>query len=332
MIGINHRVRQAVKRIIFGPSDFPQQCVVGLRDPQSEITVWLHGLGTPRDVTSSHLMACGAPFIIGIGFDGEENTLPIGGSRLSIRFHERGGDQQLLGEIGLQYDSALVVGTQQLCLFRIRNYRNCCLAKPRLWARYLQYARMQQGTHHSDVPITTREVHAMIVFYICPRPVVLVSVEDGDKRNMFPMNLMGPIGNDYFAFALNSSRAAAPLVESAGRVALSNVPLELASMVRQLGGNHKKPSIDWNQLKFATTPSPTMGIQVPEFALRVREMQVEAARRIGSHTLFVAKTIRDDRLADGLQFFVVHGIYQAWRQKLARPDITAIPLTGNASG
>ena len=331
-MGINHRARQAVKRILLGPSDFPQQCVVGLTDPQSEITVWLHGLGTPRDVTSNHLMACGAPFIIGIGFEGKENTLPMGKSGLSLRLRERGGDQQLLGEIGLQYNSTLVVGTQQLCLFQIRNYRNYCLSKPRLWARYLQYARMQQGTHHSDVPITTREVHAMIVFYFCPRPVVLVSVEDGDRKNMFPMNLMGPIGNDYFAFALNSSRAVAPLVESAGKVALSSVPVEHASIVRQLGCNHKKASIEWNELKFATTHSPTIGVQVPEFALRVREMQVEAARRIGSHTLFVAKTISDNHLADGLQFFVVHGIYQAWRQKLARPDITAVPITGNASG
>ncbi len=331
-MGINHRARQAVKRILLGPSDFPQQCMVGLTDPQSEIAVWLHGLGTPRDVTSNHLMACGAPFIIGIGFEGKESTVPMGKSRLSLRLRERGRDQQLLGEIGLQYDSTLVVGTQQLCLFQIKNYSNYCLSKPRLWARYLQYARMQQGTHHSDVPITTREVHAMIVFYICPRPVVLVSVEDGDKKNMFPMNLMGPIGNDYFAFALNSSRAVAPLVESAGRVALSSVPLEYASIARQLGCNHKRGSTDWNQLKFATTPSPTIGVQVPEFALRVREMQVEAAQRIGSHTLFVAKMISDNRLRDGLQFFVVHGMYQAWRQKLARPDITAVPIAGNASG
>jgi flavin reductase (DIM6/NTAB) family NADH-FMN oxidoreductase RutF len=332
MMGIRRNARRALKRIILGPSDFPQQCVVGLNDPQSEITVWLHGLGTPLDVTSNHLMACGAPFIIGIGFEGDEKTLPTGSSRLSLRFHERGGDQQLLGEIGLRYESTLTVGPQHLCLFQIRNYRNYCLSKPRLWAHYLQYARMRHGIHHSDVPITACEVHAMIVFYICPRPVVLVSVEDGDARNMFPMNLMGPIGNGYFAFALNSTRAVAPLVQRAGRIALSTVPLEQARMVCQLGGNHKKPSIEWNELKFPTSPSSTIGVQVPEFALRVREMQVEATRRIGSHTLFFAKTIQEDRLADGLEFFVVHGIYQAWRQKLARPNIMAIPITVNAPG
>ncbi len=158
----------------------------------------------------------------------------------------------------------------------------------------------------------------MIVFYICPRPVVLVSVKDGGMGNVFPMNLMGPIGKGYFAFALNSTRAAAPLVERTGRVALSSVPVEQASLAYRLGGNHKKPCIDWNQLPFASKISTSFGFPVPGFALRVREMQVEATRKIGSHTLFVARTIRDESWTDGTQVFVVHGIYQAWRQKMNR--------------
>jgi len=157
----------------------------------------------------------------------------------------------------------------------------------------------------------------MIVFYICPRPVVLVSVDDGGIGNIFPVNLMSPIGNGYFAFALNSTKAVAPLVERAGRLALSNVPIEQAPLVCQLGGNHKRPCIDWNQLPFATIMPTTIGVRVPGFALRVREMQVEATRKLGSHTLFVARTIRDEHWADDLQFFVVHGIYQAWRQTMA---------------
>ncbi len=57
-MGIARRARRVLKRILLGPWDFPQQCTVGLRDPQSQVTVWLCGLGTRRDVTYSHLMAC----------------------------------------------------------------------------------------------------------------------------------------------------------------------------------------------------------------------------------------------------------------------------------
>ena len=59
----------------------------------------------------------------------------------------------------------------------------------------------------------------MIVFFICPRPVVIVSVVHGDEGNVFPMNLMGPIGNGRFAFSLNSTRHAAPITGRAGKLA-----------------------------------------------------------------------------------------------------------------
>ena len=62
-------VFKALKRLAMGDSIFPQQVTVGMRDPQCEITVWLHGLGAPRDVTNRHVMACVDPLMIGVVFE-----------------------------------------------------------------------------------------------------------------------------------------------------------------------------------------------------------------------------------------------------------------------
>ena len=71
----------------------------------------------------------------------------------------------------------------------------------------------------------------MIVFYICPRrPVALVSVVHGNIGNVFPMNLMGSIGNGHFCFALNSVTPVASLGERAGAIALSSIPLQQSSL------------------------------------------------------------------------------------------------------
>jgi flavin reductase (DIM6/NTAB) family NADH-FMN oxidoreductase RutF len=156
----------------------------------------------------------------------------------------------------------------------------------------------------------------MIVFYFCPRPIALVTVEDAVGRNMFPMNLMGCIGNGYFAFGLNSSRAAAPLVERARRVVLSSVPVEQSSMISKLGSNHRKSRIDWSQLPFEIVRLKTIDASVAAFALTAREMRVEIVRGLGSHTLFIARTIAEERLATGPQLFNVHGIYDARRENL----------------
>jgi flavin reductase (DIM6/NTAB) family NADH-FMN oxidoreductase RutF len=306
--------RKFLKRLVLGPVDFPQQCVVGLRDPQVDVAVWLHGMGDVCDVTYNHLMACGAPFTIGIGLDDAQRQSTKRNTKLALTFHDRAGDQRLLGEIALEWASVVPVGDHRLALFQIRDYRNYCLPKARLWARYLQYAYQRSHGHNSDVAITPREIHAMIVFYICPRPVALVSVMHGTIGNIFPMNLMGPIGNRHFCFALNSSTPVAKLVERAGEIALSSIPLEHSPLAFQFGKHHRREGIDLSRLPFATRKSTALGIPAPEFALRVREMKIESARKLGSHTMFVARTVQDEHWKDGLELFVEHGIYRAWRE------------------
>jgi flavin reductase (DIM6/NTAB) family NADH-FMN oxidoreductase RutF len=322
--------RKILKRILLGPIEFPQKLDLEMQDPQSEVDVWLDGLGERLDVTHIHLMACGAPFTICIQL--EEKSLTDGrfDRSMALRFQERSGERRQLGEIRLRFVAAFRVGTRQLCLFSARGCRNLCLPKLHLWAHYLLYARRNRQAKDSDVPITAREARAMIVFYLCPRPTAVVTVQYGDTANMFPMNLMGSVGSGYFAFALNSNRAAAPLVERAGRIVLSNIPLENAALVFRLAANHRRTSIDLGELPFPTVRLHNIDALVPSFALRVRELQVEAVRRLGSHTLFVAKTIADERLADGPALCSAHGIYQAWHSP-QRPSPAAWPLLSSSS-
>ena len=306
--------RSILREWLLGPWDLAYQWTLGLEDPQSDVSVWLHGLGPARDVTESHLMACGSPFTICIGFDQKDDSSIRSAEHLTLHFYENSGHQRL-GEIKLGFVSSLRVDSQTLCFFRAVASRNYCLPRRYLWPRSLRNSLQQRSAKDGDVPITARESRAMAVFYVCPRPVVLVSVADGQEGNMFPMNVMGPVGNGYFAFGLNSSRSAAPLVERAGRAVLSSIPFERASMATSLRTNHRKSSIDWNQLPFATSTPQGFGVPVPDFAMRIREMQVEAIHKLGSHTLFVSKTIRDKWLTKGPQFFVAHGIYHAWLQR-----------------
>jgi len=48
--------RQALRQLVLGSANVPQQCVIGIRDPQSEVSVWLEGAGTPIDVTHNNVM------------------------------------------------------------------------------------------------------------------------------------------------------------------------------------------------------------------------------------------------------------------------------------
>jgi flavin reductase (DIM6/NTAB) family NADH-FMN oxidoreductase RutF len=311
----NGELREMVKRVVFGPPNFAQQYPLGMRDPQSEVVVRLSGIGAPIDVTHRHLMACGFPFTIGIGFDRDPGTVLKQGKELSLCFSEKNSSGKLLGKIGLRSTASIRAGEQTVALFEPLNYSNYCLPKPWLWSRYLYYSHLSSSPQTAEMPLTARELRSMFVFYICPRPVVLATVCDGSSGNLFPLNLMGPVGSEYFCFALNSARAVTSTVERAREIALSSIPLEQSSLATELGKHHRLAHIDWAELPFPTTMSATLRVPVPEFALRVREMRIESTRKIGSHTLFVARILYDERRREGLEFFVIHGIYQARRQR-----------------
>jgi flavin reductase (DIM6/NTAB) family NADH-FMN oxidoreductase RutF len=305
--------RKTLRRILLGNSDLPQQCGVAMSDPQSEVEVWLHGLGPALNVTDRHVIACAAPPMLAVGLEGEQRIEP--GTHVRLKFHERGGNRTLLGQLVLQSSAVVRTDGGDLHLFEVRSCENYCQPRLRLLVYELFQAWLRaRNNKKTDVEMTARAANAMTVLFSCPRPVVLVSVAWADSGNMFPMNLMGSLGNGYFGFALNSRRRAAPQVERAGRLALSSIPFEQAALARQLGKNHRREAVSWVDLPFPVTRSAALGIPVPAFASRVRELEVEAVRKLGSHTLFVARIIRDERWSDSPQFFMIHGLYESWRR------------------
>jgi flavin reductase (DIM6/NTAB) family NADH-FMN oxidoreductase RutF len=309
-VGIKHNVGLALKRTLLGKTNQPQQCTVGIHDPQAEVGVWLHGIGAPRDVTFEHSIACASPFTICIG--GTDWQLGDAGKGPALTFREHDGEGRVLAELDLRHTATILTNGPALHLFQVDRCRNYCLPAGRLWAHYLHHAYLRRRST-SHIRLSTLAAQAMTASFICPRRVVLVSAVWGDRSNIFPMNLLGSLSDGYFAFSLDSTRLAAPLVAGAGAVALSCIPVGQAGTAQQLGKNHKKESVAWGQLPFPTTPSTTLGIPVPCFASRVIELQLETTRNLGSHTLFVSRVVRDERRAAGEQYFMVHGIYQSWR-------------------
>ena len=310
--------RAVLRKLVFGPP-IPQFCTVALTNPQSEVRVWLTGLGAPMEVTDCNVIASARPFTVGIGLQHIPDDATVKHAPLFLGFRDRAGDTRLLGEIQLSYSETIHIGDTVLCLFRALRSTNRCLPRSLVWRRYLDFSRQQRrvakGPSPPEIKMITRELLALSTFYICPRPVVLVSVVDENAGNIFPMDLIGPVGGQHFSMALHSTSAAIPLIERSRRVALSSVPAEQISIAYALGQNHKKADFRWNQVPFALTTSPAFGLPIPEFALAVREMEVEEVRALGSHKFFVCRTRANQTRSQGLQLSFVHGFYQARRQR-----------------
>jgi len=308
--------RKVLRKLLFGDTFLPQEFFIGLPEPQAEITVWLHGLGPrpPLDVTCRHLMACAAPLTVCIAFDERGGPSEEHIKFLTLKFCERNGQKRVLGEIGLKPITIISEDGLNLILFEARRSANYCLPKTQLGAHYLFHSYSQwRKADTSGMKMSFLERRAAMVMFIRPHPVSLVSLSDEIGGNIFPMNIMGDLGNAYFAFALKGSRRAAHLVERARRIALSSVPISEAPLAYQLAVNHTKERIEWHELPFATKVSTVFSIPVPVFAQRVREMEVTKVHNLGSHVLFLARIVHDETLTNGLGLSVIHGFYQAWR-------------------
>ncbi|WP_158819709.1 flavin reductase [Granulicella sp. S156] len=318
------KTRRALKHLFFGETALPEEFTVGIVEPQTEIALWLHGMGTPVDVTYRYSTACSDPFVLCLPF--EEGRAPAGKDRdrLSLKFCERSGQKRVLGEIGLTWKETIPAAGSEFFLFVPRNAKNDCLPKLQLYAHYLLHAYKQWATvNTSGVTMSSLHRRAAMVSFIRPHPVMLGSIQDELGGNIFPMNIMGDLGNDRFGFALKDSRRAAHLVERTGRIALSSVPLSHSSIAFKFAAHHFRQSVDWNELPFATKPSSTFHIPVPVFALRVRELEVEKIHKIGSHTFFVARILSDERFSEAPGLNVIHGYYQAWRLRGRPADLKA---------
>jgi flavin reductase (DIM6/NTAB) family NADH-FMN oxidoreductase RutF len=308
-------VYRTARKLVLGKTDLPQACDIGLEHPHAEIAVRFVGLGAPRDVTLRHSVACAVPFTFCIGLESSDTNELTPGKDLALEFCERRNEGRVLGRVRLRFSRAMTMNDYCCGLFEAVECHNFCISRYYLRAHQLfNTLKRWRDTRPNKETIPALDARCNAVTFICPRPVVLVCVADGDRGNLFPMNLLGELGSDYFGFALNSRKRASPLVRRLGHLTVSSVPLMKKDIVRQLGKNHYRDSIAWEELPCALQQISGLEISAPEFAVRVHELEVLECLPLGSHDFFMARMIRSVT-TPGEEFHMIHGHYSAYRSR-----------------
>jgi len=232
---------------------------------------------------------------------------------------EPGGDR--LGAIRLAGAGAIEHANGFLDLFRPTGAAVSCVPWPyQAWRYVTAWRRVQTNARQPHAfHMDFADLKALNVLYILPRPVHLVTVVHGAKDNLFPMDLVGPLGDELFLLALRKTSPSIELMREGGKIVLSAMPARLKDAVYRLGAHHKTIAVDWTALEFATRPSPLFGWPVPVDALDVRELEVRQCEEIGSHVLFVTRVAGLSRGGDGPQLCHVSDMYARWRAAQGRP-------------
>ncbi len=312
---MTRRLLEASKKAL---RPLPQTVPIALHAPQQAVEVRLTIAGSTINVTHSCVVASLAPFRVAVGLSGAlQQGSETGVAELGFRDTSSG---ETIGRLALRPSTRWQLDTgTTFAIFDVTDGTHRCVIWPyRVWNRWLQdrsYLRKPQGA----LQMTAEGVQHTMIFYMCPRPVVLVSVSGPQHDNLFPMDLIGPISEDRFSLALRSTSPSIPTMKTTRRVVLSDMPAALTPTIYQLGEHHKKANVDWSALPFEMRNSSIFSMPYPAIALRARELEILKFDEVGSHTLFITRVASETRHAQGAQLFHVNGSYQYYRTKLAEP-------------
>jgi flavin reductase (DIM6/NTAB) family NADH-FMN oxidoreductase RutF len=292
---------------------------ISLQPPQEGIQVRLVTAAHDFDVTANNVVAALKPLTISIGLDARMRSAVECASEPELQFVDR-DRQQLIGTLRLRHARFWNTAETLLGLFEVSQGTHRCAPWPRrVWDSWMYRRAAAKNTRPDSLALDPSAVEQTLIFYICPRPVFLVSVDDGQHSNVFPMDLVGPIAPDRFTLALRNSSPSVETIKKGRKVALSGIAATDVQIAYQLGAHHKKEKIDCDSLPFNVSRSLKFSLPVPATALRIRELEILDFQSIGSHTLFVGQVVSDERAGDRPQLFHTCGIHQRLRTRHKLP-------------
>ncbi|WP_109126433.1 flavin reductase [Dyella sp. C11] len=290
----------------------PQWSTIAMAPPQAVVGATLRWEGGIADVTNDHTVASLKPLVVATSIDA--------GLHPTLEYRDSTSGK-LIGALKLSRMASVVSDGASVAVYHVVAGEHRCLGWPRRpWNAWLQNRLMLKHPSAQHALMAPSAVQQLMIAYLCPRPVVLVSVDTEDHRNMFPMDLIGPLGHDgLFSLALRSTNVSATVMLQSRRVALSSIPAAMKATVYKLSEHHRLPLTDWQSLPLAVRPSRTFGIPVVADALRVHELAIEHAQEIGSHTFFLGRIVSEERRVDGHQLHHTPGFHQVFRRRHHAP-------------
>jgi flavin reductase (DIM6/NTAB) family NADH-FMN oxidoreductase RutF len=301
-----------------------QWLAISLPPAEQVVAVELVASGGTFDVTSNIAVAAMRPFTLRLSLDSTLAEALSGAPAPLLRLVDRELGRTV-GLMWLKHTDTWETAGARIGLFEVESTVHHCVSWPRrVWDSWM-YERAVRNVPRESLLMTPTAVEHMLAFYLRPRPVFLVSVDDGEQSNIFPMDLVGPLPPDHFTLALRTTSPSVETIKRARKVAMADLPGTACRIAYQLGAHHKRSQIDWESLPFKIARTREFGLPFPEIALRVREVEILDFKIIGSHCLFVGRirseTVLGEDVADGERAMLCHtsGANQLLRTRYKRP-------------
>jgi hypothetical protein len=157
------------------------------------------------------------------------------------------------------------------------------------------------------------------IAYSIPRTIPLITLGDLKHMNMFPTDLHGPAGENFYVSSLRAGGKANTQVEKLGNIAMSFMPTQEYRFVYSLGKNHMQDLRCGDQFITGDKASRKLGIPLPANVLRYLELKRIHSVEVGIHRLHLYEKIHEEELSSGVTLAHIHQYYAQWRVNQRQP-------------
>jgi flavin reductase (DIM6/NTAB) family NADH-FMN oxidoreductase RutF len=282
-----------------------------LMPEQIEEKVWLKKGERFIDVTHRQSMICLDPFCISVWLPAKALNL-INPDLVKILFTK--GDV-VTASLTVSLIETIATPTGSLLLYKIEKVKNNQLSPLHRLLFLGHLLRSPKNTYQSRKTISA--------LYSYPRKVIIVSYQDDEYYNIFPMDIQGYIAEeDIYVLGLRTTNITLDKILAAKKVVICDTHAIALNTVYDLGKHSSTSPTKKEELPFAITNSELFGFPVPAILGSYKEVEIIHNRKMGYHMLLVGKVVNSKVMVKNPSSLYHVGFLQS--QKSHYPSIEGI--------
>ncbi len=232
------------------------------------------------DVSKHQGMICLDPFCIAAWLPNSEMDL-MNDKCTKIQFKK---GQKLNASIEVSLIEKIATVNGALLLYKIERVKNYQLNPLHRLVLFAYLLRSPKNTYYSRKVISA--------LYSYPRSIIIVSYQDENYCNIFPMDIHSFIAEEgLYLLGLRTTNVTLNKILEAKKVVVCDTDTVDINTVYGLGKHSSTSPTPKEQMPFGTKASEQFGFPVPDFSGSYKEIEIIESRAMGYHTLMIGKVV-----------------------------------------
>jgi hypothetical protein len=308
-------LRYQIKKFLTGLT-IPQEYVcLNSKELQHPLSVFLLVDNKKIDISPSHLFLGYRPLILAMPFKISDSVYQIltNQNQITLNFeNDSSGKPKVLAQLALKKIETKILGDNVVLFYEGTHGDHKFLS---IFHQKINELREKfRKATPTNVSLPGNLIDQVRIAYSVPRSISIITVSDGNKMNMFPTDLHGPVGEKFYIGSLRVGGLANDQVERFGQIVISEVDSSFYKHAYLLGKNHMKELKAETEFQFHSLRSKIFNFPLPVAAIAYRELKKIDFFDVGIHRIHLYETAyRRVVQTDKSSLAHIHQFYAQWR-------------------